>query len=133
MAAALLDIPVLGKLSSAFLNRKYAKLGFNLAKTIPDEIGNSHRLCANTDFDFNTKCLSLIGDKRIPVLIGYGLDDLFIEHAIFNELSTILRLPTLDEMARLNEAKSNYFNLKYMISNELINTYKVVRIKHRSI
>ncbi|EDV28635.1 uncharacterized protein TRIADDRAFT_51751 [Trichoplax adhaerens] len=105
--AKVLDVPLLGSLSSVIVNRRYAKYGFNVAKTVKDEIDNSHRLCANVDFNMNTKCLELMGDKKIPVLLGFSIDDKLIEHEIFNEISLCLGMRTLDEMDGLEEAQTD--------------------------
>ena len=107
LVAKLLEVPILHKPTSALLNKIYASIGFNLAKTVKDEINNSQRLCAIVDFKFNTKNLTLIGDKKLPILLGFSLNDHMVQHAIFNEMSPLLGLKTLPEMAKIKDAQGN--------------------------
>ena len=99
----LLEVPLLYKPMTAFLKTSYAMLGFNVAKTVKDEINNCQRLCNEIDFKFHAKNLRLMGDKKLPVLLAYSLNDHMVQNEIFNEITPPLGLKTLPEMAEAKD------------------------------
>ncbi|EDV28636.1 uncharacterized protein TRIADDRAFT_51752 [Trichoplax adhaerens] len=95
--ANMVNLPVIDKPSGALLRLVYIK----------NEIENSQRLCGAMDFDFNAKNLKLLGDQKTPVILGFGLNDHMVEHAIFDEMSSVLGLRTLSEMLALTNDQGN--------------------------
>lgn len=121
ISAKLLDVPILSKPTSAIMKKMYVRLGFDLAKTVKDEIDNCLRVCTEIDFKFHTKNLTLMGDRKLPVLLAYSLNDNMMQHAIFNEISPLMGLKTLPEMAAIEDTHGNkyYYNL--------LSCHKIVR------